>query len=115
MHEIYHHTQKDKGLELGQEEAQANMIEKAYLNEIGKDSQEIEFDVIYAYTIKKFYDMEELEPLVCAMGGDISSSRRIYSNAIHTITEFRNRQRSSNNRSYNNNQKKGIIMDSRTS
>jgi hypothetical protein len=111
MHEIYHHTQKDKGLELGQEEAQANMIEKVYLNEIQEDLQEIEFDLIYAYTIKQFYEHEELEQLVCILGGDVSSAKRVYSHAMEVISEFQVKE-SSNNTGYENSQIKKVVGDS---
>ncbi len=87
MHEIYHHTQKDKGLELGQEEAQANRIEKAYLGENQESAGEVDFDLIYAYTIKQFYEHNELEEFVRLFGGDKLSARRVYSNAIHVINE----------------------------
>lgn len=110
MHEIYHHTQKDKGLELWQEEAQANMIEKAYLNEIEEDSQEIEFDLIYAYTIKQFYEHEELEQLVCILDGDVSSAKKVYSNAMYVIAESKGKE--INNIGYDNSQVKKVIGDS---
>ena len=85
MHEIYHHIQKDKGLELESEESTANMIEKAYLNENQETSQEPDFDLIYAYTIKQFYEHEELEQLVHILGGDRFSAKRVYSNAMYVI------------------------------
>lgn len=106
MHEIYHHSQKDKGLDLGQEETQANMIEKAYLNENQQDTQEIDFDLIYAYTIKQFYEHEELEKLVCILGGDGSSVRRIYSNAMCVITESKTKN------SRDKNSIKKVLFDS---
>lgn len=110
MHEIYHHTQKDKGLELGQEEAQANMIEKAYLNENQQTSQEIDFDLIYAYTIKQFYEHEELEQLVYSFGGDVSVVRRLYSHAMEVISEFQVKE--ANNIDYVDSQVKKVVGDS---
>ena len=85
MHEIYHHTQKDKGLELENEEATANMIEKAYLNENQKNSQEFNFDLIYAYTIKQFYEHNELDKLVYLFGGDKEIARRLYMRAMGIV------------------------------
>ena len=112
MHEIYHHTQKDKGLELGQEEAQANKIEKAYLNENQESTEDLDFDLIYAHTIKQFYEHEELEQLVRALGGDASTAKRVYSNAMGVISEFKDNQKSSNNINYNNSQVKKVVGDS---
>lgn len=111
MHEIYHHTQRDKGLELGHEESQANMIEKAYLNENQEHTEELDFDLIYAYTIKQFYEHEELEQLVLVLGGDASSARRVYSNAIQTIMEF-SEKKSINNIQYDDTKLKKVVGDS---
>ena len=110
MHEIYHHTQKDKGLELEQEESIANMIEKAYLNENQQTSQEIDFDLIYAYTIKQFYEHEELEQLVYSFGGDVSVVRRLYSHAMEVISEFQVKE--ANNIDYVDSQVKKVVGDS---
>jgi len=85
MHEIYHHTQENKGLELKKEEATANAIEKAYLDENQHSSNDVDFDLIYAYTIRQFYEHDELEQLVRTLGGDGSSAKMIYRNAMSTI------------------------------
>ena len=87
MHEIYHHIQKDKGLSLEEEEAGAKKIEEAYLNESQESNDAPDFDLIYAYTIKKFYEMNELDNLVNMFGGDGQSARVLYSNAMHIISE----------------------------
>ena len=87
MHEIYHHIQKDKGLSLEEEEAEANMVEEAYLNENQETNNSPDFDLIYAHTIKKFYEMHELERLVNIFGGDGQSARVLYSNAMQIISE----------------------------
>jgi len=87
MHEIYHHIQKDKGLSLEEEEAGAKKIEEAYLNESQESNNAPDFDLIYAYTIKKFYEMNELDNLVNMFGGDGQSARVLYSNAMHIISE----------------------------
>ena len=87
MHEIYHHIQKDKGLSSEEEEAEANMVEEAYLNENQEASNTPDFDLIYAYTIKKFYEMHELEELVNVFGGDGQSARVLYSSAMQIISE----------------------------
>jgi hypothetical protein len=87
MHEIYHHIQKDKGLSTEEEEAEANMVEEAYLNENQESNNAPDFDLIYAHTIKKFYEMHELERLVNIFGGDGQSARVLYSNAMHIISE----------------------------
>jgi len=87
MHEIYHHIQKDKGLSVEEEEAGAKKIETAYLNESPEPQKAPDFDLIYAYTIKKFYEMNELENLVNMFGGDGQSARVLYSNAMHIISE----------------------------
>ena len=87
MHEIYHHIQKDKGLSLEEEEAGAKKIEEAYLNENQESNDAPDFDLIYAHTIKKFYEMNELERLVNIFGGDGQSARVLYSNAMQIISE----------------------------
>jgi hypothetical protein len=87
MHEIYHHIQKDKGLSLEEEEAEANMVEEAYLNENQEANEAPDFDLIYAHTIKKFYEMHELERLVNIFGGDGQSARNLYANAMQIISE----------------------------
>ena len=87
MHEIYHHIQKDKGLSLEEEEAGAKKIEEAYLNENPKPNNAPDFDLIYAHTIQKFYEMNELERLVNIFGGDGQSARVLYSNAMQIISE----------------------------
>ena len=87
MHEIYHYIQKDKGMNLADEEQGANLIEQAYLNENQQASQEPDFDLIYAHTIRQFYEHDELEQLVRVFGGDTSSARRLYSNAMSVISE----------------------------
>ncbi|CAA6801624.1 MAG: SH3 domain-containing protein [uncultured Sulfurovum sp.] len=112
MHEIYHHTQKDKGLELGQEEAQANKIEKAYLNENQERQEALDFDLIYAHTIKQFYEHEELEQLVRTLGGDASSARRVYANAMEVIAEAKNQKKNSNLVSQNVKQVRKVVGDS---
>jgi len=56
MHEIYHHTQKDNKLELKDEEATANMIEKSYLNNAKDETindKEI-YDELYKRVSKLF-------------------------------------------------------------
>ena len=87
MHEIYHHIKKDKGLSIEEEEAEANMVEEAYLNENQESNNAPDFDLIYAHTIKKFYEMHELERLVNIFGGDGQSARVLYSNAMQIISE----------------------------
>ena len=87
MHEIYHHIQKDKGLSLEEEEAGAKKIEEAYLNENQESNNAPDFDLIYAHTIQKFYEMNELERLVNIFGGDGQSARVLYSNAMQIISE----------------------------
>ena len=87
MHEIYHHIQKDKGLSLEEEEAEANMVEEAYLNENQETNSAPDFDLIYAHTIKTFYENHELERLVNIFGGDGQSARVLYSNAMQIISE----------------------------
>ena len=85
MHEIYHHIQKDKGLSLEEEEAGAKKIEEAYLNENQESNNAPDFDLIYAHTIKTFYEQDELEKLVHTFGGDRSSARVLYSTAMQII------------------------------
>jgi len=87
MHEIYHHIQKDRGLSLEEEEAGAKKIEEAYLNENPEPNNTLDFDLIYAHTIQKFYEMNELERLVNIFGGDGQSARVLYSNAMQIISE----------------------------
>jgi len=95
MHEIYHHIQKDKGMNLADEEQGANLIEQAYLNENQQASQEPDFDLIYAHTIRQFYEHDELEQLVRVFGGDSSSARRLYSNAMRVIVEAKKEKKHS--------------------
>ena len=88
MHELYHHIQKDKGMNLSEEEHIAEEIEEIYLNQNQKKLEEdIDFDLIYAYTIKQFYEHDELDRLVSIFGGDISISRIVHSRAMSIITE----------------------------
>ena len=87
MHEIYHHIQRDKGMNLVDEEQEANLIEKAYLSENQEVSQEPDFDLIYAHTIRQFYEHDELEKLVRIFGGNADIARRLYSSAMLLIKE----------------------------
>lgn len=87
MHEMYHHAQKDKGLALEKEESEATMVEDAYLDENQVSSTAPDFDLIYAHTIKTFYEQDELEKLVQTFGGDRRSARVLYSTAMQIINE----------------------------